>query len=222
MVSRYFGGNPPNERTDRPSDSGHVGAKSPAAWRTSKSTSPGCSRVDGFVKTDKGPDRPQIAVRRQGSQIVVVAQFSRRRTPVGRSAVRVVSVRIARGSHRHDGASRQAGDRRAGTVGDGRQGVRGVDRDRHGSRLHDAAQEREAGMKPLPDGGYIGTAYGRRVHAREVVALDDAGPGLCWVRLKRFGDAWLLLKSDGRDVSRIVRQLRQIAPGEASDRFPKL
>ena len=66
----------------------------------------------------------------------------------------------------------------------------------------------------------VGQAYGRKIHAREVVAIDEAGDGLCWVRLRRFGDAWLLIRSDARDVSRQVRKLRQIPPGEDSERFP--
>ena len=36
--------------------------------------------------------------------------------------------------------------------------------------------------------GIIGQAYGRKIHAREGVAIDEAGDGLCWVRLTRFGD----------------------------------
>ncbi len=74
--------------------------------------------------------------------------------------------------------------------------------------------------KPNGAGPIIGKAYGRAVHAREVTAIDEAGEGLCWVRLARFGDDWLLLRSEGRDVSRAVRTLRQIPPGEASARFP--
>ena len=68
-------------------------------------------------------------------------------------------------------------------------------------------------------GGIVGQAYGRKIHAREVVAIDEAGDGLCWVRLRRFGDDWLLIRSDARDVSRAVRKLRQIPAGEQSDRF---
>jgi len=33
------------------------------------------------------------------------------------------------------------------------------------------------------DSGIIEQAYGRKIHAREVVAIDEAGDGLCWVRL---------------------------------------
>jgi len=72
----------------------------------------------------------------------------------------------------------------------------------------------------VSDSGIIGQAYGRRIHAREVVAIDEAGDGLCWVRLTRFGDEWLLIRSDARDVSRAVRKLRQIPAAEQSDRFP--
>ena len=72
------------------------------------------------------------------------------------------------------------------------------------------------------DSGIIGQAYGRKIHAREVVAIDEAGDGLCWVRLTRFGDDWLLIRSDARDVSRAVRKLRQIPAGEQSDRFPEV
>ena len=54
----------------------------------------------------------------------------------------------------------------------------------------------------MSDGGIVGQAYGRKIHAREVVAIDEAGDGLCWVRLTRFGDEWLLIRSDARDVSR--------------------
>ena len=79
---------------------------------------------------------------------------------------------------------------------------------------------REAGYS-VTDSGNIGQAYGRRIHAREVVAIDEAGDGLCWVRLTRFGDAWILIRSDARDVSHAVRKLRQIPAGEQSDRFPE-
>ena len=37
-----------------------------------------------------------------------------------------------------------------------------------------------------------------------------------------FGDDWLLIRSDARDVSRAVRKLRQIPAGEQSDRFPEV
>ncbi len=73
----------------------------------------------------------------------------------------------------------------------------------------------------VSDGGIIGQAYGREIHAPEVVAIDEAGNGLCWVRLTRFGDDWLLIRSDAHDVSRAVRKLRQIPAGEQSDRFPE-
>ena len=73
----------------------------------------------------------------------------------------------------------------------------------------------------MSDGGIIGQAYGRKIHAREVVAVDEAGDGLCWVRLTRFGDDWLLIRADASDVSRAVRKLRQIRAGERSDRFPE-
>ena len=72
------------------------------------------------------------------------------------------------------------------------------------------------------DSGIIGQAYGRKIHAREVVAFDEAGDGLCWVRLNRFGADWLLIRSDARDVSRAVRKLRQIPAGERSERFPEV
>ncbi len=74
----------------------------------------------------------------------------------------------------------------------------------------------------VSDSGIIGQAYGRKIHVREVVAIDEAGDGLCWVRLTRFGDDWLLIRSDARDVSRAVRKLRQIPAGEQSDRFPEV
>ena len=74
----------------------------------------------------------------------------------------------------------------------------------------------------MSDSSIIGQAYGRKIHAREVVAIDEAGAGLCWVRLTRFGDEWLLIRSDARDVSRAVRKLRQIPAGEQSDRFPEV
>ena len=54
-----------------------------------------------------------------------------------------------------------------------------------------------------------------------MVAIDEAGDALCWVRLTRFDDDWLLVRSDARDVSRAVRKLRQILVGEQSDRFPE-
>lgn len=85
-----------------------------------------------------------------------------------------------------------------------------------------ATPNRTNGQAPNGPGPFIGQAYGRRIHAREVMALDDAGEGLCWVQLERFGDTWLLIRSDGRDVSRAVRKLRQIPDGEASARFPAL
>ena len=69
--------------------------------------------------------------------------------------------------------------------------------------------------------GIIGRAYGRRIRAREVVAIDEAGDGLCWVRLTRFGDEWPLIRSDARDVSSAVRTPSQIPAGEQSDRFPE-
>ena len=75
---------------------------------------------------------------------------------------------------------------------------------------------------PAKDDGVIGTAYGREIHAREVVALDEAGDGLCWIRIPRYGKQWLLIRSDSRDVSRLVRKHRQIPPGEQSERFPDL
>lgn len=74
----------------------------------------------------------------------------------------------------------------------------------------------------VSDSEIIGQAYGRKIYAREVVAIDEAGDGLCWVRLTRFGDDWLLIRSDARDVSRAVRKLRQIPAGEPSDRFPEV
>ena len=74
----------------------------------------------------------------------------------------------------------------------------------------------------VSDSGIIGQAYGRKIHSREVVAFDEAGDGLCWVRLTRFGDDWLLIRSDPRDVSRAVRKLRQIPAGEQSNRFPEV
>lgn len=70
----------------------------------------------------------------------------------------------------------------------------------------------------MSDSGIIGEAYGRKIHAREVVAIDEAGDGLCWVRLPWFGDDWLLIRSDARDVSRAVRKLRQIPAGEPRPR----
>ena len=74
----------------------------------------------------------------------------------------------------------------------------------------------------MSDSGIIGQAYGRQIHAREVAAIDEAGDGLCWVRLRRFGDDRLLIRSDARDVlSHAVRTLRQIPQGEQSDRFPE-
>lgn len=69
------------------------------------------------------------------------------------------------------------------------------------------------------DGGIVGQAYGRRIHAREVRALDEAGDGLCWIKLRRFGDDWLLIRSDWRDVLAQVRKVRQI-PADGNGRFP--
>ncbi len=42
------------------------------------------------------------------------------------------------------------------------------------------------------------------------------------VRLTRFGDDWLLIRADARDVSRAVRKLRQIPAGEQSVRLPEV
>lgn len=33
----------------------------------------------------------------------------------------------------------------------------------------------------MSGGTIIGQAYGRKIHARRVVAIDEAGDGLCWV-----------------------------------------
>ena len=82
--------------------------------------------------------------------------------------------------------------------------------------------ELRSGVHSVSDNGIIGQAYGRKIHAREVVGIDEAGDGFCWVRLTRFGDDWLLIRSDARDVSRAVRKLRQIPAGEQSDRFPEV
>ena len=89
-------------------------------------------------------------------------------------------------------------------------------------RVRAASDQTGSGVYPVSDSGIIGQAYGRKIHAREVVAIDEAGDGLCWVRLTRFGDDWLLIRSDPRDVSRAVRKLRQIPAGEQSDRFPEV
>ena len=91
--------------------------------------------------------------------------------------------------------------------------------DRPASAQH--SNQTGSGVHPVSDSGIIGQAYGRRIHAREVVAIDEAGDGLCWVRLTRFGVEWLLIRSDARDVSRAVRKLRQIPAGKQSDRFPE-
>ncbi|MDE2865554.1 MAG: hypothetical protein OXR05_10800 [Gemmatimonadota bacterium] len=74
----------------------------------------------------------------------------------------------------------------------------------------------------MSDSGIVGQAYGRKIHAHEVVGIDEAGDGLCWVRLTRFREEWLLIRSDARDVSRAVRNLRQIPAGEQSERFPEV
>ena len=74
----------------------------------------------------------------------------------------------------------------------------------------------------MSDSAIIGQAYGRKIHAREVVAFDEAGDGLCWVRLTRFDDDWRLIRSEARDVSRAVRNLRQIPAGEQPDLFPEV
>ena len=83
-------------------------------------------------------------------------------------------------------------------------------------------QSPDGQVHPVSESGIIGHAYGRKRHAREVVAIDEAGEGLCWVRLRRFGDDWLLIRSDASDVSRAVRKLRQIPAGEQSERFPEV
>lgn len=74
----------------------------------------------------------------------------------------------------------------------------------------------------VSDSGIIGQVYGRKIHAWEVVAIDEAGDGLCWVRVTRFGDDWILIRSDAGYVSRAVRKLRQIPTGEQSERFPEI
>ena len=74
----------------------------------------------------------------------------------------------------------------------------------------------------MSESGIIGQAYGRKIHAREMVAIDEVRDGLCWVRLTLFGDDWLLIRSDARDVSLAVRRLRQIPAGEQSERFPEV
>ncbi|MCY3547473.1 MAG: hypothetical protein OXH49_11395 [Gemmatimonadetes bacterium] len=71
------------------------------------------------------------------------------------------------------------------------------------------------------DGLFIGRYYGKAIHAREVTAWDEAGAGLVWVRLRRFGDEWLLLEADPGDVERKVRKVRQI-PEAGTARFPRL
>jgi len=68
----------------------------------------------------------------------------------------------------------------------------------------------------------IARAYGRRIHAREVVALDEAGESLCWVRIARFGEDWLLIRANPSEVANLVRQVRQIPEGASSIRFPAL
>ena len=83
-------------------------------------------------------------------------------------------------------------------------------------------QSLDGQVRPVSESGIIGQAYGRKMHAREVVAIDEAGEGLRWVRLRRFGDDWLVIRSDASDVSRAVRKLRQIPAGEQSERFPKV
>ena len=72
----------------------------------------------------------------------------------------------------------------------------------------------------MRDSGIIGEAYGRKIHAREVVAIDEAGDGLCWVRLTRFGDDWLLIRSDARNVSRALRKLPPDTGGRAVGSVP--
>lgn len=71
------------------------------------------------------------------------------------------------------------------------------------------------------DGLFIGRYYGKPIHAREVTAWDDAGEGRVWVRVRRFGDDWLLLTADPLDVERKVRKVRQI-PEAGTARFPRL
>jgi len=85
-----------------------------------------------------------------------------------------------------------------------------------------ASGQAGSGIHSVSDAGIIGQACGRKIHACEVVAIDEAGDGLCWVRLTRLGDDWLLIRADARDVSRAVRKLRQIPAGDQSDRFPEV
>lgn len=68
--------------------------------------------------------------------------------------------------------------------------------------------------------GIVGQAYGKAIHAREVLALDHAGDAYCWVKLARFGDEWLLIRAAPGDVAAKVRKVRGIPPGASSDRFP--
>lgn len=66
----------------------------------------------------------------------------------------------------------------------------------------------------------IGQYCGRAVSAREVTALDEAGDDHCWIRLDRFGDTWLLIQADPREVVRKVRKVRGIPMDAESERFP--
>ena len=61
---------------------------------------------------------------------------------------------------------------------------------------------------------------GGSIYAREVVAIDEAGAGLCWVGLTRFGDEWPLIRSNARDVSRAVRKLPPDTGGQAVGSVP--
>ncbi len=72
----------------------------------------------------------------------------------------------------------------------------------------------------MSDSGIIGQAYGRKIHAREVVAVDEAGDGLCRVPLTRFGDDWLLIRSDAGDVSRAVQKHPSDTGGRAVGSVP--
>lgn len=66
---------------------------------------------------------------------------------------------------------------------------------------------------------YIGSAYGRPIPGKEVVAYDPAGDAYCWVRLARFDD-WILLRACPREVADKVRRVRQVTG--ASTRFPEV
>ena len=60
------------------------------------------------------------------------------------------------------------------------------------------------------DAHVVGRYYGRKIHAREVVAIDEAGDNQCWIRTVRHGDEWVLIHAKPAEVAAKVREVRQV------------